>query len=93
MSECEQLPRTLGYGHLEAGVVTSGMAVATPADLLAAAVAVAEPSVRGHPMFSLHSEESLVSSSADGDGDGASQTMMAIRWPVSRPTSRLRCAL
>ncbi len=70
MTEREQLPRTLGYGHLEAGVSTSGMEVATSADLLAAAAAVAGPSVRGHPLFSLHSEESLVSSSADGDADG-----------------------
>ena len=67
MTEREQLPRILGYGHLEAGVSTSGMEVATSADLLAA---VAGPSVRGHHLFSLHSEESLVSSSADGDGDG-----------------------
>ena len=70
MTEREQLPRILGYGHLEAGVSTSGMEVATSADLLAAAAAVAGPSVRGHPLFSLHSEESLVSSSADGDADG-----------------------
>jgi hypothetical protein len=70
LTEREQLPRILGYGHLEAGVATSGMEVATSADLLAAAAAVAGPSVRGHPLFSLHSEESLVSSSADGDGDG-----------------------
>ncbi len=70
MTEREQLPRVLGYGHLEAGVSTSEMEVATSADLLAAAAAVAEPSVRGHPLFSLHSEESLVNSSADGDGDG-----------------------
>ena len=70
MTEREQLPRTLGYGHLEARVSTSGMEVATSADLLAAAAAVAGPSVRGHPLFSLHSEESLVSSSADGDADG-----------------------
>ncbi len=70
MTERDQLPRILGYGHLEAGVATSGMEVATPADLLAAAAAVAGPTVRGHPLFSLHSEESLVSSSADGNGDG-----------------------
>ncbi len=70
MTEREQLPCTLGYGHLEAGVAASGMEVATSADLLAAAAAVAGPSVRGHPLFSLHSEESLVSSSAGGDGDG-----------------------
>jgi hypothetical protein len=50
-------------------VAASGMEVATSADLLAAAAAVAGLSVRGHPLFSMHSEESLVSSSADGDGD------------------------
>ncbi len=49
------------------------MAVATPADLLAAAMAVADPPTSGRPLFTLHSEESLVSSSAGGgDGDGHS---------------------
>jgi hypothetical protein len=70
LTEREQLPRILGYGHLEAGVSTSGMEVAASADLLAAAAAVAGPSVRGRPLFSLHSEESLVSSSADEDTNG-----------------------
>jgi hypothetical protein len=60
----------MGYNHLEAGVATSEMAVATPADLLAAAAAFADPPIRSCPFFTLHSEESLVSSSADGDGDG-----------------------
>ncbi len=62
LTEREQLPRTLGYGHLEAGVSTSGMEVATSADLLAAAAAVAGPSVRGHPLFSLHSDGHSVAS-------------------------------
>ena len=80
MTEREQLPRTLGYGHLEAGVSTSGMEVATSADLLAAAAAaaVAGPSVRGTPCSRCTLRSPWSALLLTGTLTVAPQTMMAI---------------
>ena len=63
------MPRTVGYRQLEAG--PTGM-IEISADqsaiLAAAAAALVDPPASGRPLFSLHSEESLTSSSADDDG-------------------------
>ncbi len=69
LTEREMMPRTVGYRQLEAGPTGMIEISADQSAILAAAAAVlADPPASGRPLYSLYSEESLTSSSADDDG-------------------------
>ncbi len=93
MTEREQLPRILGYGHLEAGVATSGMEGPPLLTFWRRRRRSLDRLLGATPCFrcTLRSPWSVLL--LTGTVTVALQTMMAIRWPVYRPTSLLRCIL